>query len=345
MMESIQTTLAAWQAALLALAAAGLLTPLMRAYSLRHGLVDQPGARRSHSVPIARGGGLAIGISIVLTSLLFSPYNLILGPFVAGSVIISLLGWRDDHAPLAIRWRLGVQTMAALGAVALLGPVESIRVAGIAVSAAWLWSSMAVIAIVWLMNLFNFMDGSDGLASSQAALSLVLFAVAFSLGGQPEATWLAAVSAGAALGFLFWNWPRASIFLGDSGSLLLGWCVGCLALVGASTDSVSIWSAFIIVSPFVTDATATLCWRLARRERWYTPHADHAYQYLIRVGWSHRKVLLAWILMNGLLVVPATAVVLWKPQIDMIVAAVLAAVLLGVWYVVHFVVAKERVTT
>jgi len=126
--------------------------------------------------------------------------------------------------------------------------------------------------------------------------------------------------------------------------LLLGWCAGAFALAGTLGDSFSVWVSFIIVSPFVIDATITLCWRLARGERWYTPHTDHAYQYLIRLGWSHGKVLLAWIALNSLLVVPAAAVALWKPQADLGVAAVLTVVLAGAWYVVHFVV-KERVTT
>lgn len=344
MIAGAETTLTAWQAALTALVLALVLTPLVRRYALRRGLIDHPGARRSHQLPVVRGGGLAVGISIVLTILLFSPGGALFRVYAAGSIVVCLLGWRDDHAPLPVRWRLGVQMLVAAGAVSVLGPVESIRLGGIVVSASWLWSTLAFIAIIWLINLFNFMDGSDGLASTQAALSCMLFALAFSFAGQLADAWLAAVTAGAAAGFLFWNRPRASIFLGDAGSLLLGWCIGCLALAGATTGSVSIWLSLIIVSPFVVDATATLGWRLARGEQWYTAHRDHAYQYLIRVGWSHRKVLVHWILLNGFLVLPATAVVLWKPQIDMVVAAALTAILLGVWYVVHFVVAKERVT-
>lgn len=344
MILDAHTTVSAWQAAVIALTVACALTPLMRRYSLRHGLIDQPDARRTHDSPVARGGGLAIAISIVLTILLFSRSSALVSTYLIGAIFISLLGWRDDHAPLPVKSRLGVQILVAAVTLFLLGPVESVRLFGVDVSAPWLWSALAYVAIIWLTNLFNFMDGADGLASFQAALSCSLFAIAFGIAGNAEEAWLAAITGGAALGFLFWNWPRASVFLGDSGSLLLGWCIGCLALAGAVAGSVSVWLAFIIVSPFVTDATATLCWRVARREGGYTPHADHAYQYLIRIGWSHRKVLCAWILINGCLVVPGTVAVLWKPQLDMIMAAVLAGILLGVWYVVHFVVAKERVT-
>lgn len=332
----------AWQSAGIALLGAFFLTPLIRVYSRRRGLIDQPGARRSHSAPVARGGGLAIGISLVATAFVFAPDDALVAPLIGGAVVVSLLGWRDDHAPLSVGWRLGIQVLVAVAITLWLGPVESISIAGATISAALLWTPMAVVAIIWLMNLFNFMDGSDGLASSQAAISFALFAYCFALAGETAGAWLAAVAAGASLGFLFWNRPTASIFLGDSGSLLLGWCAGGLALAGTLTNSFSVWVSFIIVSPFVVDATGTLCWRLARGERWYTPHADHAYQYLIRQGWSHGKVLLAWIALNGLLVLPATVMAVWAPQADLAVAAVLTVILAGAWYVVHF---KERVTT
>ena len=333
-------TLEAWQSAGIALIVALVLTPLMRWYSRRRGLIDQPGARRSHSSPVARGGGLSIGISLLITAIAFAPAGELVVPFVGGAAIASLLGWRDDHAPLGVGWRLGIQLLLAVGIVSWLGPVESIIIAGAPVQAPWLWTPMAVVAIVWLMNLFNFMDGSDGLASSQAVISFSLFAVAFALSGETAGAWLAVVAAGASFGFLCWNRPPASIFLGDSGSLLLGWCAGGLALAGSVSNSFSVWVSFIIVSPFVIDATVTLCWRLVRGERWYTPHRSHAYQYLLRLHWSHGRVLLAWIALNGLLVVPAAALALWKPQADLAVAAILTVILAGAWYVVHFVVAE-----
>lgn len=335
----------AWQCAVTALAIAFVLTPLVRCYSRWRGLIDEPGARRSHSAPIARGGGLAIAISLVATTGAWPPAGPQVLPFLLGAMIISLLGWWDDHRPLRVGWRLAVQVFAAAGLVAWLGPVESIHVAGKAFALEWIWSPLAVVALVWLMNLFNFMDGSDGLASAQGVISCGLFAVAFALQSESVSFVLAAIAAGATAGFLFWNWPRASIFLGDSGSLLIGWCVGALALFGTLSGSVSIWLAFVIVSPFVVDATLTLGWRLIRGERWYTPHTEHAYQYLIRMGWSHLSVLLAWIALNAVLVMPVTALVLWKPQFDLGAAAGLTVILAGAWYVVHFVIAKERVTT
>jgi len=333
------------QAAVVALVGAFALTPLVRMYSIRRGLIDQPGIRRNHDAPIARGGGVAIGLALVLTALLLAPGDPFCAPFVGGAGVVCLLGWLDDHASLAVVWRLGVQVLAAVAVVAVIGPVETVRAAGFSIPAVWLWSPLAVLAIIWLVNLFNFMDGSDGLASTQAVISCTLYALAFKLEGAHAAASLALITAAATLGFLFWNWPRARVFLGDSGSLLLGWCVGCLALIGTVGDSIPVGLAFVIVSPFVVDATATLCWRVIRRERWYTAHSEHAYQYLIRAGWSHRRVLLTWLVLNGVLVMPATALVLWKPRTDLAVAAFVTIVLGGAWYLVHFVVAKTRITT
>ncbi len=333
-----------WQLAAAALLMSFMLTPLVRRYSLRRGLIDKPGPRRTHAALVARGGGVAVGVSVVIASGFVTPDGTQALPFLLGALIVLLLGWCDDHRPISVGWRLGTQLFVAIGAVAWLGPVESIYIAGMPLELVWIWTPMAVVAMVWLMNLFNFMDGSDGLASAQTVISCGLFAAAFAAHEEPVATALAGIVAGAAAGFLFWNWPRARIFLGDSGSLLLGWCVASLALFGTLSASVSIWLSYVIVSPFVVDATATLCWRLARGERWYTPHQEHAYQYLIRVGWSHRRVLLAWITLNAVLVLPATALVLWKPQYDLGVAAGISVILAGAWHLVHSVVAKELTT-
>ena len=333
-----------WQAAGAALVLAFLLTPVVRRYSLARRLIDEPGPRRSHATGIARGGGLAVGLAVVIVAGFRDPAAPLALPFLVGAMVIVLLGWCDDHRPLPVGWRLAIQLFAAVGIVAWLGPVESIHVAATPVKLVWVWTPLAVIALMWLMNLFNFMDGSDGLASAQAVISCALFCAAFAFQGEYGSSGIAGIVAGATAGFLFWNWPPARIFLGDSGSLLLGWCVGSLALFGTLNGRLSIWLAFVIVSPFVVDATATLCWRLIRGERWYTPHQEHAYQYLIRAGLSHRSVLLAWILLNAVLVVPATALVLWKPQSDLGVAVGMSVILAGAWYLVHFVVVKERTT-
>lgn len=334
-----------WPAAVAALLLGLALTRLVLGYARSRGLVDEPGPRRSHDAPVPRGGGLAIALALLPLLLLSGPRDPTTLWFAATALVIALLGWADDHRPLPVGWRLGIQIVLAVAVVTGLGPVETVTVAGRALPGAWLWSTLAVIALVWLVNLFNFMDGADGLAATQAVISHLLFFAVFAGAGEPDLAWIALLVTCSTTGFLFWNRPRATIFLGDSGSLLLGWSAAFLALAGAVTGACSIWLSFVIVSPFVVDATATLAWRVARGRRWYTAHRDHAYQYLIRAGWSHRRVLVHWVALNGLLVAPAAMLAYREPLIDSGVAAAVGIILLGAWYVVHFVVAKERMTT
>jgi len=313
-----------------------LLVPLVRRYAWHRELVDQPGARRSHDRPVPRGGGVAIVLAIVLALLL----AVVAGPgqhawvlmFGVGLLLSGALGWADDHGSLAVRWRLAGQLLIAVIAVAWLGPVEAIALGGHSLSAPLLWSALAVVAIIWLMNLFNFMDGSDGLAASQTLISALLFAAVFWFNGEQIASWLALLLATGSAAFLCWNWPPATIFLGDSGSLPLGWGVAALALMGTLSGTIGVIAAFIIVSPFVVDATLTLAWRLARGEQWYTPHRCHAYQRLLRSGWSHWQMLMVWWGINIVLVVPATLLVAIRPEMDLAVGVVVACVLGGLWF-------------
>lgn len=189
--------------------------------------------------------------------------------------------------------------------------------------------------MIWVMNLFNFMDGSDGLATTQSLISGLVLAVVLALDGAATAAWIAAACAAVALGFLVWNRPPASVFLGDSGSLLFGWTFAFLGLTGTLDGTLPPALLFICLAPFVVDSTATLTWRLVRGEQWYTAHRDHAYQVLIRAGWTHRRVLAALVLLNVLLVAPAAALVVAWPSLDLVVALALAGVLSGVWYFVQ----------
>jgi len=325
----------AWLGIALAGLLAWSLTPAVRAYARARGLVDQPGARRSHSRPVARGGGLAVAAAFVTVAAVLLERDATLLVALGGAVALTAVGAVDDHGSLPVRWRLGAQFAAALAAVWMLGPVEQVSVAGLAVGPVWIWSPLAVIAVVWLINLFNFMDGADGLAALQTVISSLVLAGLFHAGGDGQSALLAVLLAAACTGFLFWNRPPASIFLGDSGSLLLGWCMAFLALNGTLGGVVPVAQAFIAVSPFVVDATLTLVRRLISGERWYTAHRDHAYQRLIRAGWSHGRVLVGLFGVNLLLVMPAIVVTVRQPAADLAAAAGIAGLLSGVWYVVH----------
>ena len=311
-------------------------TPWVRAQALRHQWIDRPGPRSSHQRVITRGGGLALvaGFLLALFWLAF-PSQWVL-PIVLTTLVITALGWLDDIYTLNVRWRLGGQALVAVVTVLWLGPVTEIQFSTQAISGVWLWSLLTIPALIWMINLFNFMDGADGLASSQAIFSAGCFALAFHQYEQLELALIALCLAAACAGFLVWNRPPARIFLGDAGSLPLGWCLGLMALAGTLTGTISVWLAFSIVSVFVVDATATLIYRVIRGQRWYTPHRDHAYQQLIRKNWSHRSVMLVFSALNLMLVMPVVLTVLAFPGLDFIGALGLGVVLLGLWAWVQF---------
>jgi Fuc2NAc and GlcNAc transferase len=215
--------------------------------------------------------------------------------------------------------------------VIAFGGVASISIGGRALPAGALWSLLAVPAVVWMMNLFNFMDGSDGLAALEAVVAGALLGWAFERGGADLPAAAAFAVVGGAAGFLFWNRPPARIFLGDAGSLTLGFVLGALALIGSVTGVVPVGVAFIAVSPFVIDATATLVRRLVQGAGWYTPHREHAYQRLIRTGWTHAQVLASLAVLNVCVVVPAFVFAVHRPEWDGWIALTTGVILLALW--------------
>ncbi|MBY6205727.1 hypothetical protein [Halomonas denitrificans] len=323
-------TAASWMSLVAAFVLTLVLTPLARAYARRRGLIDQPGPRRSHVAPVARGGGVALAVGVGAAALMIPPVP---GgaAFPVGLLAIVALGFADDHRPLRVAIRLPVQLAVAAALVAAVGGVPVIEFAGQSIGPWLAWTPLAVLAIVWMINLFNFMDGSDGLASGQAAFSGLVLALGFLDAGETGLGALAGALAAASLAFLFWNRPPARIFLGDSGSLTLGYVLAFLALAGTVTGSVSVWAAAIAVSPFVIDATATLLARLVSGREWYTPHRDHAYQCLIRMGWSHARVLGALVVLDLAVVLPAFVLASKVPAWDAAIAACTGVMLLAIW--------------
>ena len=305
------------------------LTPTVRRWLLHRGMVDLPGERRSHQRATPRGGGIALVLALCL-SLLWSAGVEAIVP-VALLVILAVIGWLDDVYDLPVRWRLSGQLVVALAMLGYAGPVAQVELGGLVLEWPWLWSALAVIAVVWLVNLHNFMDGSDGLAAMQGTWAGLVLGVLLYTQGASVAGIAGLALAGACLGFAFWNRPPARIFLGDVGSVSLGGAVGMLALIGAASGQVSIWVSLIVCSLFVVDATATLLRRALRGERWYTAHREHAYQRLLAAGWSHGRVLVLYGLTNLVLVLPVVLLALWYPAWDAVLAAGLGLVLIGAW--------------
>jgi len=178
------------------------------------------------------------------------------------------------------------------------------------------------LAVAWMTNLYNFMDGSDGLAGGMAVIGFGAYALAAASGGHAPLLALSAALAAAALGFLLFNFPPARVFLGDVGSVPLGFLAGALGIVGWRDDLWPLWFPALVFAPFIADASATLLRRLARREKVWQAHREHYYQRLVRTGAGHRGAALAG---YALMLVCAAAALYGRTERPLVQAAAVAA--------------------
>lgn len=290
--------------------ATALVTAAVRRAMLARGLLDVPNARSSHTVPTARGGGIAI-VAVVLTCVAlalsegFLSWGLALG-LLAGGALVAVVGFFDDRAHVPAPWRLLVHFVALGGALVAVGGLPPVPWRGDTIDLGLAGDLLACLACAWFLNLFNFMDGIDGIAAAEAAF--LSFAAAWLAGGSGApaplvALWL--VTGAASVGFLLWNWPPARIFMGDVGSGFLGFALALLLVYSTGRSGLNLWTGLILGAPFVADATVTLVARMARGERWYSAHRSHAYQWLARRWGSHARVTALFIAINVALVLPA----------------------------------------
>lgn len=303
----------------------------------RHAVLDVPNERSSHAVPTPRGGGLAVVGVIVAAVGVFAAARLISVPealALAGAVPVALAGWFDDRHTLPVRLRLVTHVGAAIWALICLGGLPAVRVGDAELALGPAGWALGVLGIVWAINFYNFMDGIDGIAGTQALAAGASAALLLGLAGAPGLAVTAAALAGAAFGFLRWNWHPARIFLGDVGSGTLGYLVAVLGIASEQAGAVPLLSFVVLLGPFVTDATATLVRRLVRGERVYQAHRSHAYQRLVRAGWSHATVAGAYGLAAASMAVPAW--LLWaRPTLGVWAAAAAALALVAAYAAVE----------
>jgi Fuc2NAc and GlcNAc transferase len=220
-------------------------------------------------------------------------------------VAVALVGHLDDRGRIGIIGRFTVHIAAAIWATVWLGGMTEIYWGESVVSLGYFGSLLAVLGIVWALNLFNFMDGIDGIAASQAIFMCGAGAALATFAGMSSSTPAAGlILAAASLGFLAWNWPPARIFMGDVGSGYLGFALAVVGLAAMRERAVMLPVWLILGGVFFIDSTLTLFRRLARRERVYEAHRSHAYQWLARRWHSHLRVTLACLLLNLLWVAP-----------------------------------------
>jgi Fuc2NAc and GlcNAc transferase len=284
-------------------------TGLARRFALRHAILDIPNARSSHVAPTPRGGGLAIvaAFSAALVTLVFAagfPINIAFA-LIGGGGGVAIAGYLDDRKALPASVRICVHAVAATLAIIVVGGVTQPTLQHMGLHGVWAGSLLGLVAVTWFTNLFNFMDGIDGIAGSEAvfvAAAGALFNWRF--GGDDGLTASMLALAAATLGFLIWNWPPARIFMGDVGSGFLGFALAVLALAASRHSAVPLESWVILGGVFLVDSTFTLIRRAARGERWFEAHRAHAYQILAGRWRAHLPVTVLVIAVNVLWLFP-----------------------------------------
>ena len=260
-------------------------------------ILDHPTERSLHSRPVPRSGGVAIVVSIsVVGTLLCARLGDLpdgLPWLVSAWLLTAAVGFVDDHQSRSVMVRLLVH--GAAGVLVLLGgfALEQLEVPGwaanlprvLAILVTWLF-------VVWMINLYNFMDGMDGFAGGMSCIGFGTFALIGVFAGHSLFATLSLVIALAALGFLCFNFPPARIFMGDVGAYSLGLLAAGFALWGVRDGLFPFWIPVLIFSPFIVDATITLIWRTLRGEPVWKAHRSHCYQRLVQHGFGHRKTVL-----------------------------------------------------
>jgi len=269
-----------------------LLAELYRRHALKAGIIDTPNHRSSHTQPTPRGGGLAIVIShglliayAVFTELLTAP---IATALICGSGIVAITGFIDDYRSLSSRSRFCLHFAASLVALYLLPSLPTLPLGPLELKISGLGIIVCAIGLTWLINLYNFMDGIDGIATIEA-VSVLVGASAILINHDYNAEVLLLLTA-PLLGFLVLNKPPAKLFMGDGCSGYLGMAIGLLALITSSSGAINLWSWAILLAVFITDSSWTLITRILTGQAWQQAHRSHSYQILSRRLQSHGKV-------------------------------------------------------
>jgi UDP-N-acetylmuramyl pentapeptide phosphotransferase/UDP-N-acetylglucosamine-1-phosphate transferase len=279
--------------------------------------LDRPNPRSLHARVVPRGAGLAIWAGWLAGSFWTPGPKTWLFPLLA-VIAISLL---DDSRGVHIGVRLAVQTAAAALWVWLVSPSVP--------------PLIAVLAIVWMANLYNFMDGSDGLAGTMTVAGFGAYAAAAFYAGADQAGLLLALATATAP-FLYQNVPPARVFLGDVGAVPLGFLAAVFGLAGVSEGWWPLWFPLLVFLPFIADASVTLVYRLLRRARIWEAHREHFYQRLVRLGWGHTRTLKLY---GGLMLGTASSAVtalVWAPQLGPWLTVGWSAVLALVYGSIHY---------
>ncbi len=260
-------------------------------------ILDTPNVRSLHSRPIPITGGiailLAVTLSMVIAIRLYAPVPHYFELWISG-LLIAAISFIDDchHIPVLIR--LAVHFLAAY---LWLWHGDFWLTALILPGISWEWplllsTSLSLLFVVWMINLYNFMDGMDGFAGGMAVFGFGTLAILGGLAENSSFMMMNLIVASASGGFLLFNFPPARIFMGDTGASTLGFLAAAFSLWGNQAGILPLWIALLIFSPFIVDATVTLFRRILRGEKIWLAHKSHYYQRLVQLGWGHKRTVL-----------------------------------------------------
>ncbi len=271
------------------------LTGIVCRHAARRKQLDFPNARSSHTLPTPRGGGLAIVVSFSMALMVLCLSRVLdlktVCVLLASGGIVAVAGYLDDRYSLPAQVRFAAQMLAAALFVSALGGASAAALGEFGLRHPWLAALAVALTLVWSTNLFNFMDGIDGIAGSEAAFVAGAGAWLNSIQqGDYGLTAALLCLCAASVGFLVWNWPPARIFLGDVGSGFLGLMLLMLGVTATQRAAIPVQVWIILGGAFFVDATITLLRRAARGDRWFEAHRLHAYQHLARRWRGHLPV-------------------------------------------------------
>jgi UDP-N-acetylmuramyl pentapeptide phosphotransferase/UDP-N-acetylglucosamine-1-phosphate transferase len=327
-------------------AAAGLLTSLgliagVREWTRRGALLDHPNDRSLHTRPTPRGGGIGIVVPVLLCLVVLTAMDAAgrtsIAWIAAAGLVVAAVGLIDDLRGLPALTRLTTQVFGAMVMTAALGHWRVFVWPGLWVlDLGWTGFPLTVILVVGLTNAYNFMDGIDGIAGTQGVVAGLGWAGVGYTVQDPCVATTGAVLATASLGFLIFNWPPASIFMGDVGSSFLGFILAALVVLVAPRSPAIALAGVLFVWPFVFDTTLTLLRRVSRGENLFSAHRTHLYQRLVLSGVPHRTVTLAYGALAIVGVATGNAIVREATTVSLAGALLICVLAAGLWMAVIF---------
>lgn len=283
-------------------------TGLIRKYAMSRAMMDVPNERSSHSIPTPKGGGISIVIILlgtVAASFYCKGIDLDLSmSLLIGLIIVATTGLFDDYNNLPISVRAVLYVLASIISIYLIGGFSSLTINTYRFNLGSFGFVLSVLFVVWITNLYNFMDGTDGFAAIQTICVSLFCGSLLYLSGNFSVAIILFCLVASSLGFLYWNWAPAKIFMGDVGSCTIGFLFGLLSLYTGKEGVISMSVWLILLAPFIGDATFTLFRRIMNKEKWCKAHNSHVYQKLYQLGMSHGKLAKVLLGVNIILVWP-----------------------------------------